>query len=277
MHLLRSASAVVVVMRFLDVLLDKSNVSTVDPPSLRPEETMDDRERIDAILKEHWVGKNAWKAETSEQGKHFTYGEVTPDGVRQLIQLMDLKKEIPRNERDDGTNEQVEDEEPIVFYDLGSGAGKLVVQLFLEKVASCAIGVELSVKRHEIAVDAWKRVQQHLALKDSDTIYSWPLEENGKRTDMSRVQFWNQNVLDSDFSDATHLYLASLCFPTEITEALSKKIMDNYKKHQKLKVVVSLADLPALEVEENRQYTKKSFELISMTWGLSTAKIYKFV
>lgn len=250
-------------MKFLDTLLE-SRVSDDTFVSLRKGETYQDRQRIDELLEEHWRDRRAWRRESSDQDKKFTYGEVTPMGVRQLIHLMELKGEAGEDEQRD----------PIIFYDLGSGAGKLVVQFFLEKVVTASIGVELSPARHALAVEAWENLQKSPDVLNQRNTYQ---STDQKIEELPRVQFLNQDILDTDFSDATHLFISSLCFPDDLICKICEVILFNHHNFGKLQVVVALSDLDLLETEENRPDLKKSFELIQMTWGLSTVRVYKVI
>ena len=77
-------------------------------------------------------------------GDPSTYGEVTPAGARTLARALDIDSP---------------DADDVVFMDLGSGVGKLVVQAFLEwPSVRRAVGVELSSSRSAHARRAW----QHL-------------------------------------------------------------------------------------------------------------------
>lgn len=234
-----------------------------EPPlPLREGESSEDRETIDRVLERYWAGKEAWKKNAKEEDKHFTYGEVTVTGVRQLIQLLELK----------GLGEDVTADDPIIFYDLGSGAGKIVAQVFLENVTTLAVGVELSENRHLLAETKWESMSQ-----SAQEEFICRRLQRDQYMGRPRVQFQNLDILDADFSDATHLYVSSLCFPPEVTEKVSQIIADNRQQYAKLRVVVALSKLPALENDENRPHWKKHLELIQMTWGYSTAKVYRFV
>jgi hypothetical protein len=252
-------------MRFWDFLLE-SNIAEAEVPRLRKGETFEDRKRIDEILEHSWAcaGKQAFKKDDTEDRK-FTYGEVTVTGTRQLIHFMGMEQ----IEAHEGASYN----EPVIFYDLGSGAGKLVVHMFLEKVVTASKGIELSKPRHRIACKAWENAQKNMGLGYKDISYL-SHQEDGERVEAPRVKFLNQDVLDADFSDATHIFVSSLCFPAELTEDLSKIIIDNYHKYGKLQLVAALSDLPLMETAENRKYWKKAFELIQMTWGLSTVRTY---
>lgn len=236
------------------------------PLPLRNGETYVRRECIDKLLNTFWNGKAAWLRQESEDDKIFTYGEATTMGVRQLIQLLELKglDEEDRHKCDT----------PIIFYDLGSGAGKLVAQVFLENVVHCSIGVELSAHRHSLAEQNWSNLQKSPEAASGEFHQMFTTNHF---MGQPKVQFLNQDILDTDFSDATHLYISSLCFPDEVTDKVCDVVMNNHRQFGRLRMVVALSNLPLFEAEENRSRWKKSFELIHMTWGFSTARLYKFV
>ena len=235
---------------------------------LREGETYQDRDRIDELLAEHWKGKSAWSRDESEQDrKQFTYGEVTPIGVRQLIHILGLQQLV-----DDDKQSPMD---PTVFYDLGSGAGKLVVQMFLEKVTSISVGVELSKRRHDLAVKSWTSLQEAAGLSRDDVVCKIR-NKDGQLVEQDRVILLNKDMVKTDFSDATHIYLSSLCFPRALADRAALRMMDNYQRHGKLKVILSLTDLKPFETDEMQALWTKSYELIHMTWGFSTVRVYKY-
>lgn len=238
------------------------------PPPLRKGETYVERDIIDTTLDAFWKnGKEAWLRNENEEQKHFTYGEITMEGVRKMIQLLGLEGL--------DTEDKSNCEQPIVFYDLGSGAGKLVTQMFLENVAHCSIGVELSEHRHSLAENNWTNLRSSSEVNNDEFFRQRFQVEN--YIGQPRVQFINQDIRDADFSDATHLYVSSLCFAEEVTEQICEIIMENHRRFGKLRAVVALSNLPLFETDESREHWKMSFELIQMTWGLSTARLYRFV
>lgn len=110
----------------------------------------------------------------------WTYGEITFEGAMQLQQLLDV-----------GPND--------VLYDLGSGYGRLVLQAHLQWGVRRSVGVELSLERHDKAVEAMNRLQSSL--------------------DPARpVALINENLLVCDVSDATVVYCACTCWDTEFME-----------------------------------------------------------
>ena len=83
-----------------------------------------------------------------------------------------------------------------VFYDLGSGLGRVVLQAHIQWGVAKSVGVELSAER---CVKA-ERAKQRL----------------GAALDPSRpVHFLNENLLECDFSDATCVYVCCTCWDAD--------------------------------------------------------------
>ena len=72
-------------------------------------------------------------------GGHECYGELTVEGTSELLQLVPLA-------RDD------------VFFDLGSGAGRVIAQIAMQRPEVRAVGIELSQTRHAVACAALERL-----------------------------------------------------------------------------------------------------------------------
>lgn len=133
------------------------------------------------------------------------YGELTFQGVRTLMQETEMTK-------DD------------VFYDLGCGVGKVVLQIACESPVQKAVGIELSKARYTTAVNALKQLESYNA------------------TYAKKVGFINDNIVNGyNYTDATILYSASTCFGKIMVEVAKYASMHC----KKLKYLV--ADLPYTE------------------------------
>jgi hypothetical protein len=156
-----------------------------------------------------------------------TYGEITTVGTRQLLHAMDLF-----NSRNDGD---------IHFFDLGSGVGKLVTQTAMEVEEKTrtvkATGVELSPTRHETAIQRQKRLQQLQRESLGDNAISFKLLTLATTS----VELIQEDLLQIDLSTATHVYVASLCFPPSLMQQLEDKLL---QQSTKLKCVASLKRFP---------------------------------
>lgn len=126
------------------------------------------------------------------------YGEITQKGTETIIKKFS-----------EHFNENT------VFYDLGSGLGKMVSHIGI--ACGCkSIGIEYSKERHNGA----------LTIKDK------------LLSDYESISFKNGNVLDFDISDATVVYIDNTVFPEEVTmkmyESLSSGCLVLYKLKLKL-------------------------------------------
>ena len=136
---------------------------------------------VDRALDKHWRSRSGHchqrsddsSCDAAEAGdEELTYGEITVLGSRQLALHMGLWADSGggpaggpggggnshSHSHDDGDDGDGSGggERGIVFADLGSGVGKLVVQMWLENAAvRHSVGIELSRTRHDLAVDAW--------------------------------------------------------------------------------------------------------------------------
>lgn len=169
--------------------------------------------------------------EACVQEKVFlTYGEILPSYVDLMIKKLDIR-------------------ETDVFYDLGSGVGKVGLHFFLKTPIKKAYGIEFFEQRHEIAKKIYQQVEQQ----------SPELFLNGRV--LGSIQ---ENFLKMNLSDATIIYTCSTCF----SEELLKDIGDLALQCQNLRYLISLKPIPSLlllvEVLE-----------IECTWGWSNCYIYK--
>jgi tRNA G46 methylase TrmB len=131
------------------------------------------------------------------------YGEITFGGVEALINYLRLGE-------DD------------VFVDLGSGVGKVVMQIAMTSSVKKVIGVELSGTRYKDALGVLSKASE-LGLVDAN-----------------RCEFRNENILETDLDNASVIYTCSTAFPSNFMDKLTEKIT----KHPKGRVV-SLQDLPS--------------------------------
>ena len=125
--------------------------------------------------------KNLQQRKNSFPGS--TYGEITEKGVSQLIEYFSEYFNNP-----DG-----------VFYDLGSGKGKLSKQIAETANFSKVVGYELHEARHLEAVELLKQSK------------------------LSNLSFMNKNFIAEDFSDATIILCSNEAMPREVTAKVLEK------------------------------------------------------
>ena len=144
------------------------------------------------------------------------YGEVTRDGTRALFFAMGLTEARRAG--------------PAVFYDLGSGYGRVVAQAWLElapkAIISRAVGIELASSRHEGAVRAWGSLSrsEHMPRQSGD----------------GGPEFILGSMLDIDLSQATHVFMSNYLFDDLLLNAAWQTL----EAAPRLEVVASLRKFP---------------------------------
>ena len=145
---------------------------------------------MNKILKEiyltspHLLYKNQTQFNIVTEGKE-TYGEVTQKGTNALVNH--FQKHFNNN---------------TVFYDLGSGLGKMVLHIGLQYNIKKSIGIELSKERHQGAIDLKEKYAKN----------------------KNNIQFYCKSFLDHDLSDATVIYMDNTCYPHPINIQIFNKL-----------------------------------------------------
>ncbi len=202
-------------------------VSLLSPSLFLFARDRDTRAIIERLYKNHsGYGIAAQEEEfIKSAGSSSTYGEITYEGAQQLIDEFHLRAKD-------------------VFYDLGCGVGKFVVQVYLNTPVKKAVGIELSKTR------ATNAGLVHRQLKRDGLI-----KKNRK------LVFAEKNILDANLSDATAIFVSSLCFSDGMMERTTEKLA---------------ALKPGLRVATSRELAKNpKFELIKvmqipMSWSQSS-------
>lgn len=176
-------------------------------------------------------------------GGHQAYGELTVRGVREVQKLF-----LPT------PND--------CFVDLGSGAGRCVLQAALEWPCRSAIGVELSESRHLVGISALARAPPELraraVLLQEDMLTCRKLEE------------------------ATIVYCASLLFD----DAFMARLASRLASLPRVRMIATLTRFPAgtsLEdgFEEDPSNASRSDdpqtlrERLEVTWGAARVYLYR--
>jgi len=171
------------------------------------------------------------------------YGEIPPESVQMIVKELRI-----------GPGS--------IFYDLGSGFGRMVLQVYLTTRASKVVGVEIAKARHAIAQKALDFVNKgHL---DTLLVDAPPSHHS--------VQLLPQNFTAVNFSDATAIYIASLFFPQDIMMYLAGE----FAKMKDGTLILSLVKFP-FDLYGSRRLPKnsplqalrlrKTVEEIPMSWS----------
>ena len=161
------------------------------------------------------------------------YGEVTRAGGRRLFEAMGLHCACGA-----------------VFADLGSGAGRLVAQAWLELPSlEQAVGIELAPSRHAAAVRAWTSAVSSGAVK--------PFED-GRLSD--GPEFRSASMLETDLSAVTHAYVASLCMNDALLDGLWERLRSSAPE---LRVAATLRPFPGEAAAAALSHVAR----VQMTWN----------
>lgn len=152
------------------------------------------------------------------------YGEINHAALNKLLKHLKLS-----------TND--------VFYDLGSGVGKVITQTLLTTPIKLAVGIELSKSRHEGAVIALKRAASY------------------EPSINQRVKLINKDLLTVDLSAATVIYTCSTAFSQSFMNKLTKRLA-SFKHSYRL---ISLQDLP-----EHPDFKLEAKLRLDMSWLRNT-------
>jgi hypothetical protein len=206
------------------------------------------------VIKDMYQGYDAIipdeeRAACSATGGSPVYGEILYESCAFLI------SELKLTERD-------------VFYDLGSGLGKFVTQVYLTSPAKKSWGIEFSENRFLRAQKATKNL-----VKIEEKTFEF---ENGIRkmfgkelltkTKKKKVGFDNMDMLKADLSDATVVFTCSTCFGPEFMQKLTDKLAQNNQLR-----ILTLVQLP---YHKHVHYV--TTYVLPMTWSAETP-VYSYV
>ena len=144
-----------------------------------------------------------------------------------------------------------------VFYDLGSGSGKVVLSAMLFFNVNKSIGIELLPPLYEQSNTQLEKAIQRFQQHDTEKEYL---------PQMDRIQFINDSFLHYDFSDADIIYVAATCLTDATWDELISK-MTVLKPGSRIIVT-------------SRRIENEQFEIIYqgielMSWGLCPVRIYQ--
>lgn len=132
----------------------------------------------------------------SEEIGSPVYGELTQKGVDMIVNY--LQPYFNSN---------------TVFYDLGSGLGKMVLHIGIQYGVKKSIGIEYSRERHQGAIFLQKKYTKKY----------------------NNISFHNATIQSHDISDATIVYMDNTIYPDELCLGVYNKVKNGclmiYKKN----------------------------------------------
>lgn len=168
----------------------------------------------------------------TEQGCAPVYGEILNTSLKTLLDDLHI---TPND----------------VFYDLGSGTGKVTIQAYLDYPFKKAVGIELSPTRYKHSIIAKNELKKINALANTRTL-----------------EFRNEDITKSDINDATVIFMCATCFPEDLMDTLTKKL-------SMLKPGLKLLTLKALPNTELHNFKLIKEYSLPMTWS-SGSPVYLY-
>jgi len=212
-----------------------------------------------------WIGRFMTGHEAS------VYGEVLPDGIQTLLDVIDT--EFPFKRED-------------VFVDLGSGTGKVVIHAALATPCKKVVGIELSETRHKHGLQALKEAQsiansEQRSTPEEDVISLQDRElcqEFAQKiidaTTSGRLQLEQGDIMKPTYNDATHLYAASTTWPDTLLDTVAEIAINNVKK---VKTFSTLRPLPRETLSRFRSiFLWKTVDLAVSWQDTAEMHIYRF-
>jgi len=141
----------------------------------------------------------------------------------------------------------------IVWYDLGSGVGKAVLQFALQHPIKRAAGIELAKSRHDIAAAA----------------HAWLKERNAPYLSKEEPAVICGSFTDRIYQDATHVFANSLLFGPELEQAVANILAGCPVLHQ----VVATTKLP---LPQHMFQLRKERLQLPVSWQEQPQQAYVF-
>jgi SAM-dependent methyltransferase len=116
----------------------------------------------------------------------LAYGEITKTGTENIYKWIKSNVDFP---------------EDVVFYDIGSGHGKMVMHLSLISNFKKIVGIELSELRYKYCLGILNQIG-----------------------DLENVEFINDDVLNCDISDATVVFMNDALLPQDLIHSIFSKL-----------------------------------------------------
>lgn len=211
------------------------------------------------------VEQKSWLGRLVNGHEASVYGEVLPEGIQTLLDYID--NDMPLSPAD-------------VFVDLGSGTGKIVIQVALSTNFKKVVGIELSETRHQHAIKAVAEARKISRMKEESDTKAAVLQcvPFAKRTTedvaSGRVQLIHGDIMKPTYNDATHLYAASTTWPDILLHTVAQLAVTEIKH---VKTFSTLRPLPSSTLAEFPSISLWKAVDVAVSWqDTAPIHIYKF-
>lgn len=198
----------------------------------------------------HTISQEERAGITAAGGGSPVYGEILYESVLFLLDYLQLTEED-------------------AFYDLGSGLGKLVFQVYLMTPVHKAIGIELSESRCE---RSQKIMENGSKIFNSCFIFENQMRKRFGKEPFPKVsgkkfELKQGNMLEADIEDATVIFTCSTCFSDDCMRNLTNRLAE-------LKDGLRVLTLHHLSEHKNFHLVKTFY--LPMTWS-KNIPIYLYI
>ena len=157
-------------------------------------------------------------------------------------------------------DEETDSDNHVVFYDLGSGRGKLVLQAYMElSRVRKSVGIELGPQRHASAISAWDDLKPKIHRLRREN-------HNDINNNAATVELLEGDFLHADLSQVTHMYLSSLAYPDDLMHRIATKLQRESPPH--LQCIATLRPFPE-GFQTRGVLDSTSFQVVWKTFGLT--------
>lgn len=179
---------------------------------------------------------NDARAKFSNDTSQFLYGEVPFETWKQIVERT--------NPKDDA-----------VFFDLGSGTGRIVIQSYLLFNFRKVTGVELLEGLHNKACDIQEKFEKGVHQQIAGHLAN------------REMNFVNGDIFQTDLRDADFIFMNHPIKDSAVFLQLEQKILDEVKPGTKITTTIRALRNPRFKSQGNQTY--------KFSWGDSTAYFYE--
>lgn len=164
------------------------------------------------------------------------YGELPFSSWKQIVEKANPKK--------DG-----------VFFDLGSGTGRIVFASYLAFNFTKSIGVELLEGLHKKALEVNEEFEKNIRSKIANDLQD------------RKIEFYLKNIFDADLREADFIFMNHPFKDGEIFTQLENKFLSELKKGTKIVTIIRSL--------KNPNFKNLGSETFEFSWGSSTAHFFE--
>jgi len=232
-----------------------------------------------AVKPRGWIARQMVGPEAS------VYGEVLPEGVQAVLD--EINTAMPLTAED-------------VFYDLGSGTGKVAIHAALVTPCRRVVGIELADTRHQHACRALKEAQNLMQREEATQASSCSkggkskakqrspaaaaaaegpegtslLAELVRKWETKGLELIQGDITEASYKDGTHLFAASTTWPDTLLSAIAGNLCT---KVPNVKTFSTLREIEDEDLEAHPEMSLWRKIKVDVSWTDSAEMhIYRF-